>query len=348
MSESKYSRADKLLHQILLSGQTTAELLFDLEQSFFSKGRRDVSQGKHVFVSGLARAGTTVLMRLIHESGEFASLTYRDMPMVMAPNLWRKFSSSGQKEGQAEERAHGDGMQVDFDSPEALEEVFWRTFCGKSYIKSDRLIPMEADQETLEAFRIYVAHIVQRYGTSRYLSKNNNSILRLASLARAFPNAVILIPFRHPVAHAMSLQRQHKHFLDVHASDAFSEKYMRWLVHHEFGADHRRFRFNGRGTDPDLKPSDLDYWIDLWIETYRYLADQQKALGEKAAFICYDDLTNNGPQAKSVLSDILGAPLENGLALHPPADIPEVDARNLDQALDLFEQLRSRAITNAL
>ena len=65
----------------------------------------------------------------------------------------------------AAERAHGDAIMVDFDSPEALEEVFWRTFCGTAYIRSDRLTTMQADAETIDRFRRYVGSIHRRYGS---------------------------------------------------------------------------------------------------------------------------------------------------------------------------------------
>ncbi len=103
-------------------------MFFDIEKAMHGGDCPDATNGQHVFVSGLARSGTTLLMRMLHDTDEFASLTYRDMPLVMAPNLWRRLSGAFQKSMARQERAHGDGLQVDYDSPEALEEVFWRTF----------------------------------------------------------------------------------------------------------------------------------------------------------------------------------------------------------------------------
>jgi hypothetical protein len=88
---------------------------------------------------GLPAPGTTILMREIHRTGQFGSLTYADMPFVLAPNLWARLSSKGSKPGTKAERAHGDGIEVDTQSPEALDEVYWRTFDGKTYIGADGL-----------------------------------------------------------------------------------------------------------------------------------------------------------------------------------------------------------------
>ena len=72
-----------------------------------------------------------------------------------------------------QERANGDGIKVDYDSPEALEEVFWRVFCGSDYIKPGCLVPMSADSETVEKFRSFIALILKDQCDKLYLSKNN-------------------------------------------------------------------------------------------------------------------------------------------------------------------------------
>ena len=90
-----------------------AEVLHDLERGSFLKSAPP-DNGRHVFVSGLARAGTTILMREIHGSGDFGSLTYADMPFVLAPNFWRRLSANGAKAKPRAERAHGDGIEVEF------------------------------------------------------------------------------------------------------------------------------------------------------------------------------------------------------------------------------------------
>ncbi len=90
-------------------------------------------------------------MRALHETGVFRSLTYRDMPFVLMPRTWRKFSLSFQTYGDEKERAHGDRITVNFDSPEAFEEVFWRAFCGEDYIRYDCLIPHKVSKEIQDA-----------------------------------------------------------------------------------------------------------------------------------------------------------------------------------------------------
>lgn len=247
-----YSKIDQLLHRIVLGSPVIGETLFDLENRFNTDKNVEKDLERPVFVTGLARAGTTVLMRALYESGQFASLTYDDMPFVMAPNFWHKISYTNKKKRVKGERAHGDGIEVDFDSPEALEEVFWRTFHGKEYIQRKSLVPHEYSSETAEIFHAYQARVCQKYGKKRYLSKNNNHILRIKSLAKDSNNPCILIPFRNPIEQSYSLYRQHQKFA---ASTSFVKKYMEWLAHYEFGASHRPFQF---AADPQANTRSKD------------------------------------------------------------------------------------------
>jgi len=47
--------------------------------------------------------------------------TYRHMPFVLCPLLWHRVSRGLRQESKLSERAHGDGLLVGFDSPEAFE-----------------------------------------------------------------------------------------------------------------------------------------------------------------------------------------------------------------------------------
>lgn len=293
MFEHDYTFADRLLHRLALGVPTVAELSFDLDQRASKAGASvpEVSGAEHVFVTGLARAGTTVLLRHIHRSGPFRSLTYRDMPFVLAPNLWKRFSARWQQRQEEHLRAHGDRIMVSADSPEALEEVFWRIFTGADYIRRDGLVPYSPDGDARARFRSYVAAVLAsgEPGQRRYLSKNNNNILRLSALRDAFPEALVVIPFRHPATQASSLWRQHKLFCRMQEESPFVRSYMDWLGHHEFGQGHRPFLFGG-GPPRGLSPEVPDYWLDTWTRTHEALAAQ---VHERHLFVCYEDLCSD-------------------------------------------------------
>ena len=129
---NNYSALQRFLHRSVLSSQFMREIMFDVEQSIFLK-KDDLFEDNHVFVAGLARSGTTILLNAIFQSNQFASLTYDDMPFILAPNFWAKISSR-KSHGELQERAHGDGILIDKNSPEAFEEIFWKSKLNNEFI----------------------------------------------------------------------------------------------------------------------------------------------------------------------------------------------------------------------
>ena len=305
MVDSDYSFLERLLHRLALHYRPIAEMRDDLDQMTVRGDPSEVVSQRHVFVSGLARAGTTVLMRRFHATGQYRSLTYRDMPFVLAPNLWRRLSQISRRDVERSERAHGDNLLVDADSPESLDEVFWRIFAGEEYLERDRLKPHAPGGELVEKYVRYVNAILSANDPriDRYLSKNNNNILRLGTIHRAFPNALLLIPFRNPLQHACSLLRQHLRFSELQAKHEFVLSYMTWLGHHEFGLDHRPFQFEG-AVPASYPPNTLDYWLHLWCETYSWL---ERSKPKPALFVCYEDFCTR-PETWRQLAELAAIP----------------------------------------
>ena len=116
MLNKNYSFLSQMFHHLVLGSNIVQEMLFDLEKIFFKKKIKNDNLKQHIFISGLSRSGTTALMRYIYETNLFASLTYRDMPFVISPNLWDKISGRNIKPSPAKERLHGDNINVNIDS----------------------------------------------------------------------------------------------------------------------------------------------------------------------------------------------------------------------------------------
>jgi hypothetical protein len=342
-----YGPLDRVLHYLALGSPAVAEMCFDMDQRQVVRDASSIEEGRHVFISGLARAGTTILMRRFFETGQFRSLTYRDMPFVLAPNLWRKLSGWSNRELASSERAHGDNILVDVDSPESLDEVFWRVFAGDEYIERTFLKPHEPSAEITRKFVAYVNAILSAQDTSatRYLSKNNNNTLRLDGIRRAFPKALILVPFRDPAAHAYSLMRQHKSFSAMQVEDRFVRSYMTWLVHHEFGLDHRPFRVNACRVEAKAATDTgrIEYWLELWCEVYEWL---DRCARPDVVFVCYEDLCA-GPDVWRRLSRIAG--IEEATATNTEFrsnnrdELPDADQALLERATVTYARLRERS-----
>lgn len=310
-----YSTLDKVLHRLALGSRSVAEMVHDIERARFLASSPAAQDGRHVYVSGLARAGTTILMQEIYATGSFASLTYADMPFVLAPNLWASLSRKRAVTARTE-RAHGDGIQVDSNSPEALEEVFWRINCAEEYITPTCLLPHNPSPQVIDAYVDFIRLVLRRYGKLRYLAKNNNAILRIGSLAKSLPRSVFLIPIRTPLQHAQSLLNQHRRFLNA---EPFTSNYMTWLAHHEFGATQRPFLVpDAQGGDPLT----LDYWLKQWILVYTKLgADAEKF--DNAFLVPHEDLTLNPALWPAICAKI-------GIAAGPLTEVRSQDPRLVD------------------
>jgi hypothetical protein len=350
LQTSDYSFGERFLHRLALGMPLVTKASFEFDGLLFSNHSQSYQNEKHVFVSGLARAGTTILMRTLYETGQFRSLTYRDMPFVLMPGMWNKLSSFSHKHGDVKERAHGDGIYVDFDSPEAFEELFWRTFSGNEYIFDNCLQPHKVSHELIEQFRLYIRRIIDSSSNSnqrRYLSKNNNNILRLGAIRQAFPKSLIIIPFRDPVQQANSLLNQHRKFCARHAMDKFSYDYMRWLGHHEFGRTHKPFRFDKEDgfSLSDYKVDNINYWLNVWIGTYRYLLNS----ASDSIFVCFEDLCKSPADTLRSLfksADLLFDGDRLSKVFNSPR-INDVDGLNeslIDQAQIIYQDLRALAL----
>ena len=349
-----YHLGSKLLHHLALDSRLVRKAAFDLDCSLSAARKLPPPPGPPVYVTGLARAGTTILLEAVYASGRFATLTYRDMPFITAPNMWKSISAGRRQYAEAKERAHKDRLLVNYDSPEAFEEIFWMTFDRGSYVKERHLSPHKPPNEVLRQYRRYVSNIIAKDSGEaplRYLAKNNNNLLRIASLKRAFPDAVILVPFRNPLDHAKSLMVQHQRFVKTHHEDPFSLKYMNWLGHHEFGANLKPFRLNN-----DAMPrcpeelDDFSYWVRYWGCVYDYvlvnhsddivLFDYDRFCRQPAA--CLEELAPILRLDKEQLEPFFSKVKSSTRHDHPPVD-PMVMA----EAEAVHRALRQRVMAGA-
>ncbi|MDH4744100.1 sulfotransferase [Sphingomonas sp. CBMAI 2297] len=333
-----YSGADRLLHRIALGSPALLEATFDIERATHRGKIAAVPIRRPVFIAGLARAGTSILTRLLHQGGGFAAPSYRDLPFPLAPNSWARLG--GKRHVEASERGHGDGLTHDLDSPEAIEEVFWRALEGRRYLRRDGLAPAAPDPETLAAFRDYVRLVLLRHGGARYLSKNNNNILRLEGLATSFPDALLIHPFRDPLQQALSLLSQHRRAARLAGEDPFRRRFMTWLGHHEFGADHRPFLFDGApGRDED--PTRADYWLKLWDSVHRALLSAPARVRERQFFVDYDALCASPRRYAPRLAVLVEAPIDSAALRAADSRHAEADPALLARVAETHAALRA-------
>ncbi|MEM7617156.1 MAG: sulfotransferase, partial [Pseudomonadota bacterium] len=297
-----YSVASKILHYLALNYPLITQTSFEIEKLFNKNIARSADKlVKPVFISGLARSGSTLITRLLYDTNAFVSLTYRNMPFILMPNIWGKFAAAFRKDIAEFERPHNDGIKVNYDSPEAFDEVFWRIYSGNDYIRDSYLENYQPTQQLQEDYSLYIKLITNNSIKGRYLSKNNNNILRLQTIANIFPDANIIIPFRDPIQQAFSLLKQHRNFHEIAKNDSFSVKYMNWLGHYEFGVNNKYFKFPNNIVMPNDQDN-IDYWITQWINVYNFVLNNAP---KNAIFICYEELCAAPQEQLSKLFNIL-------------------------------------------
>ena len=266
------------------------EVAFEIESSL---SKPIPVQDNHVFVSGLARSGTTVLLNSLYETNVFASLSYLDMPFTLAPNLWSKIHyPSGPTIYR--DRLHGDGLKIAKSSPEAFEEVFWKTFD-------------QNEAASMEKFRLYINQVTHRYKKVRYLSKNNQNIRRLQLLSNAFPNSRILVPFRNPFQQSFSLLTQHQKFVSIAKQDWFVGAYMKWVGHTEFGPFYASLF---QPSEDYADPLTINHWLEQWIKVYRFSLRLVET-NPNIRFVCYEQMCASNKYWLDLLDEIKVIPAGN-------------------------------------
>ncbi|ALM52523.1 sulfotransferase [Halomonas huangheensis] len=274
--EVPYSPMDKALHLYAFSSSSAQGTLASMENHLWRKRIQSTPNQCPVFVTSLPRAGTTILLELLARQSEFASPTYRHMPFTMAPLLWGRYSRLLRKSGTRAERAHGDGIEVDFESPEAFEEMVWMAYWKEKY-GSQHIETWQADDRNAEFEEFFDQHlrkvIIGKPGSTCYVSKNNANIARLPLLKAMYPESRILIPVREPLAQVQSLMRQHQRFSDLHERDRFARQYMEGIGHFEFGGALKPIAFAGAPEDTEGSEQ-VDYWLRYWIAAYEHVLSQ--------------------------------------------------------------------------
>ncbi|PWK20386.1 sulfotransferase domain-containing protein [Xanthomarina spongicola] len=312
-----YSEASILFHKLILNNYNLSKMLFSFDRKF-KKGEKIQDKNTFLIVSGLARAGTTSLTDQLFKAGAFSSLDYSNMPLLLAPNLWKKMYNP--KKTDLKERKHGDKMLFGLNTIEALEEYFFKVFLNDSFISDAYL---EKHEITDNVYTNYIKYqsLIRQDNESTYLSKNNNIILRYESLRKLNKSFKIIFLFRKPVEHAYSLLNQHQRFSEFQNEDEFMQTYLNWLGHHEFGQNQKVFKFNNEELLIPYDKSTLDYWLSVWLNYYNYLTNMED---KDYMLIEYEDYLN---KPKEVLQYIEG---EMNMTFNFSNIIPFTNTREID------------------
>jgi hypothetical protein len=210
------------------------------ESSLLAEQLRSVAVRKPIFISGLARSGSTLLLEVVCSHPNVATHRSKDYPMLFTPFWWRQ-ATAGLRPGPPRQRLHQDGVMVTTESPDSLEEMLWMAFFPHCHDPSVCNLLGAADHHPAwESFyALHIRKLLLAEGANRYAAKANYHVARLPYLVRLFPDARFLIPVRAPVGHVASLIRQQHLFSRGQRKHRRALAYARRSGHFEFGLDRR-------------------------------------------------------------------------------------------------------------
>lgn len=292
-------------HSFLTSGDYAllrlaplVRVLGELEDDFFREELAEIAIDRPVFVTGLARSGTTMILTLLSRAAAVATHRYRDFPFVFAPVAWNRFQDLVRPgSGEAVERPHKDRIRITRESPEAFEEPLWQAFFPWTHDPARcHVVPRDTSNPAFEAaFCAHLKKILWLRGGQRYVSKGNYNIARIAYLARLFPDARFVIPVREPVAHVHSLVKQHQLFCGYAKEDRRVPRYLEAAGHYEFGPQRRPIHLdpNRIGEIEAAWRAGEDYrgYARQWAQVYAHVEHLRRdpGLANRMQVVRYED-----------------------------------------------------------
>lgn len=325
---------DYLLSQLATSNAGLLKKFGDFETRRYSSELMALSLDRPVFISGLARSGTTILLEKLSTLAGFATHRYRDFPFVMVPLYWNKFITLFGRERDAVERPHQDSIKITRDSPDAFEEPIWQHFFPAVH-NPEKLHTLSAADRLGTFDEFYQSHLrkilLLRNG-NRYLSKGNYNLPRIEYIADLFPNALFLVMIRHPYSHVESLVRQHQLFNQYAVTDPNIGKYLQSAGHFEFGPQRQPINVCPKGTEFTLdswsRGDEFAGYAQQWADVYDYVERLRAARPEfsnRIKVIRFEDMRARPLEEFERILAILGHTLESSAEnlaadIRPPAE----------------------------
>ena len=293
-----------------------------IESNAYRDKLDEVALDRPIFVAGLARSGSTIVLELLAEHEDAATHQYRDFPPIYIPMFWnRAFGQIYGKGAPPVERAHKDRILVTPESPEAMEEVLWMTFFPHCHdVQHSHVLDKSTSHPEFERF--YLDHLKKillvRKG-KRYISKGNYNVTRLGYLAKLLPSARIIVPIREPVSHVASLMKQHRLFVNEERRDPRILNHMRRVGHFEFGLDRRVVHCGSDSVAVSVEElwhsgEDARGYARQWAAIYGLIANQLEedaGLRGRIFLLRYEDLCQVPSQTLQSIFDHVELPISS-------------------------------------
>jgi len=257
-----------------------------------------------IYITGLARAGTSINLEMLSKHPDVATHRYIQIPLIYLPHVLTNFAKKINFFTEPVERLHKDGIFVNKDSPEALEEVIWQGFFKNLHNENtSNIIDNKVSNRTFEKFyRNHISKMLLAQKKSRYVTKNNYNVTRMEYLNKIFPKAKFLLIIRNPASHIASFIKQNKLFEELFAKYPHLEQFTQLIGHFELGPNKKSINVGNFEMILKLRKiwlknsSDVKAWALYWASIYSYVSDilnKNKKLADATLIVRYDDLVTN-------------------------------------------------------
>jgi hypothetical protein len=298
-SDYSISLVDYVLTQTATATAGLMHRIGDWETKAYRRRIGHIAISEPIFIAGLARSGTTILLEKLATIDGVATHRYRDFPFIMTPILWNRFLNVFGAKQNPIERPHRDGIRITRESPDAFEEPVWQYhFPGLHNPERQHRLTAAGGNSAFSAFyRDHIRKILWVRHGNRYLSKGNYNLPRIELIASIFPDARFLIPVRHPISHVESLTRQHRLFMQYSERDPKVPAYLRAVGHYEFGPQRLAISLREQGaraiTQAWDQGQDALGYARQWADVYGFVAglrSDNPKLAERIRVVRFEDL----------------------------------------------------------
>ncbi len=290
----------------------------DLETKLLSYDLINLKIEKPVFIGGLARSGSTILLEVLNSHPDFAAHQYRDFPFLHVNYFWNTLRRLIPSNPQKVERAHKDRIMINAQSPEAMDEILWISFFDQIHNpKTSSIMNAQTNNPAFEKFyRDHILKLLFLRKSKRFVSKNNYNVPRLSYLKKIFPDAKFVIPIRRAEDHVYSLLKQNRMMRIAQETSPRDLRFMQRHGHFEFGLDFRPMHFGDADKadkilslwrQGDFMQSYALYWVAVHDYLYQTLA-QNPNLKSCCLIIRYDDLCANPSETLRTLFEFCDTP----------------------------------------
>tara|TARA_B000000609_G_C24154562_1_gene339613 strand:+ start:130 stop:1167 length:1038 start_codon:yes stop_codon:yes gene_type:complete len=340
---SSYTFLEKILNEQFLGDTDLSNFLFNkLCIDSKEKVNKNKSTFKHIFITGLARSGSTALLNQLFQQEEYGSIFYKHMPFILNPKLANIFSKVTTKNKKLKPRLHNDGIQISIDSPECFDEILW-----KKIFKNNLDLLLSANskikKEKLEIYKFFIDEFCRLQGKNGLVIKNNNNHIRIEKLAKYFKDSNFIILFRNPIDHSNSLFNTHKRFCELQKEDPYITNYMNLIGHYEFGINAFNFDY-GLNSPPNKieNKEDINFWLQQWINAYEWLLEYSKKKRNNVHFISYSKICNDSIYIQKMYKDLkLNFPDKYNISSRLKNEIPKKQFSRdlLKKAFNIYSKL---------